>query len=299
MSAEAWTLESALPPIDISIELFPPKHAAAAMELAETLKPLAALGPRFFTVTSGAGGSEVDTTAIVVDGIREQTGLAVAAHITCVGRSRDDIGVVADRYWNDNIRHLVALRGDPPQGVEGGYAPAADGYAYAVDLIAGLKRQHDFEISAACYPETHPEAGSPEKDLDNLKRKVDAGACRLIGQYCFDTDQILRFRDRMAASGITVPFVPGVMPIRNFKQIKRFSGRCGASIPAWLESLFDSVESDSELHNIVAASVASEQCRRLIAEGFGHLHIYALNRAELATAIGRLVGSLGERRLAA
>lgn len=294
----AWTLAADLPRVRLSVELFPPKWPAEAMALLEQVDVLDVLEPAYYTVTSGAGGGTIDATKSVVEAVKEHTGRPVAAHLTCVGRSRAEINAVADAYWQAGIRHIVALRGDAPKGAEQ-YESRADGYAYATDLVAGLKARHDFEISVACYPETHPEAPNEVFDLDNLKRKVDAGADRVISQYCFDTDQVLRFRDRLAAANITVPFVPGIMPIHSFPQIKRFSERCGAGVPGWLIRLFDGVEPGSDLHKMVAASVAGEQSRRLVAEGFEQLHIYALNRAELSVAVFRLLGGRPALRLAA
>jgi methylenetetrahydrofolate reductase (NADPH) len=297
-SPAAWSLAAALPRVSFSVELFPPKWPAEAMALLEQVDVLEALDPAYYTVTSGAGGGTIDATKSVVEAVREHTGRPVAAHLTCVGRSRAEINAVADAYWQAGIRHIVALRGDAPKGADR-YEPRPDGYAYAADLVAGLKARHPFEISVGCYPENHPEASSEAFDLDNLERKVDAGADRLISQYCFDTEQMLRYRDKLSARNITVPFVPGIMPIHNFQQIKRFSERCGAGVPGWLVRLFDGVEPASDLHKMVAASVAGEQCRRLVAEGFGQLHLYALNRAELAVAVFRLLGGRPAMRLAA
>jgi methylenetetrahydrofolate reductase (NADPH) len=293
-----WTLAAELPRIRLSVELFPPKWPAEAMALLEQIDVLEAMEPAYYTVTSGAGGGAIDATRSVVEAVRDHTGRPVAAHLTCVGRSRAEINAVADAYWQAGIRHIVALRGDAPKGADR-YEPRPDGYAYGADLVAGLKARHPFEISVGCYPETHPEAASEAFDLDSLQRKVDAGADRLISQYCFDTDRMLRYRDTLAARGVTVPFVPGVMPIHSFPQIKRFSERCGAGVPGWLGRLFDGVEPGSDLHKMVAASVAGEQCRRLVAEGFDQLHFYALNRAELAVAVFRLLGGQPALRLAA
>ncbi len=294
----AWSLAADLPQVRLSVELFPPKWPAEAMALLEQIDVLEAMDPAYYTVTSGAGGGAIDATRSVVEAVRDHTGRPVAAHLTCVGRSRAEIHAVADAYWQAGIRHVVALRGDAPKGADR-YEPRPDGYAYAADLVAGLKARHPFEISVACYPEKHPEAPSDAFDLDNLRRKVDAGASRVISQYCFDTDAVLRFRDRLAANGIAVPLVPGIMPIHNFQQIRRFSERCGAGVPAWLVRLFDGIESGSDLHKMVAASVAGEQCRRLVAEGFDQLHLYALNRAELSVAVFRLLGGTPRLRLAA
>ena len=293
-----WTLAADLPRVRLSVELFPPKWPAEAMALLEQVDVLEALDPAYYTVTSGAGGGAIDATKSVVEAVKEHTGRPVAAHLTCVGRSRSEINAVADAYWQAGIRHIVALRGDAPKGADR-YEPRPDGYAYGADLVAGLKARHPFEISVGCYPETHPEAASEAFDLDNLERKVDAGADWLISQYCFDTEEVLRFRDKLAERRITVPFVPGIMPIHNFAQIKRFSERCGAGVPNWLIKLFDGVEAGSDLHKMVAASVAGEQSRRLVAEGFDQLHIYALNRAELSVAVFRLLGGRPALRLAA
>ena len=298
-ATKAWTLAAELPDVRLSIELFPPKWPDGAAALLEQVDILDVLGPAYYTVTSGAGGSgAIDATRGVVEAVRDHTGRPVAAHLTCVGRSRGEVDALADDYFAAGIRHIVALRGDAPKGSDR-YVPRPDGYAYGADLVAGLKARHPFEISVACYPEPHPEALSAEADLANLKRKVDAGADRIISQYCFDTDQVLRFRDKLAAAGITVPFVPGIMPIHNFVQIRRFSERCGAGIPAWLDKLFDGVAPGTDLHKMVAATVAGEQCRRLVAEGFGQLHLYALNRAELSVAVFRLLGGRSAMSMAA
>ncbi|MFO1069258.1 MAG: methylenetetrahydrofolate reductase [Geminicoccaceae bacterium] len=284
----AW-FGASLPPVELSIEVFPPKSPEAEARLWQNLQLFTAAKPRFISVTCGAGGGGQDGTYPLVLGIRDRFGLPVAAHLTCAASSCEGVDAIARRYWDNGIRHIVALRGDPPK-VGDRYEPRADGYAFASDLVAGLKRIAPFEISVGCYPEVHPEAGSPLADLDHLKRKVDAGADRLIGQYCFDTDRILRFRDALRIAGIEQEFVPGIMPIHAFSQIKRFSNACGASIPPWLEGLFDGVDEKSQLHAMVAASVVVEQCRRLAGEGLNKLHVYALNRAELPQALLRLLG---------
>jgi methylenetetrahydrofolate reductase (NADPH) len=285
----AW-LNEALPPVELSIEVFPPKGPEAAARLWSNLELFAAAGPRFISVTCGAGGSGEDGTYPLASAIQDRFGVPVAAHLTCAYSSREEIDALVRRYWERGIRRIVALRGDAPKGSDR-YVPRVDGYAYATDLVRGLKAVADFEISVGCYPEVHPEAAGAEADLDHLKRKVDAGACRLITQYCFDTDRILRFRDRIVAAGITAEYVPGIMPIHNFTQIKRFSQACGAGIPDWLERLFEGVEEGSTTHGMVAASVATEQCRRLAAEGLTAMHVYALNRAELPLAIRQLLGA--------
>jgi methylenetetrahydrofolate reductase (NADPH) len=279
-----------MPRVELSIEVFPPKGPEAAARLWSNLELFAAARPRFISVTCGAGGSGEDGTFSLASGIQERFSVPVAAHLTCAYASRAEIDALVGRYWDNGIRRIVALRGDAPKGAER-YEPRPDGYAYAADLVRGLKAVADFEISVGCYPETHPEAASAEADLENVRRKVEAGAVRLITQYCFDTDRILRFRDRLVAAGIDAEYVPGIMPIHNFAQIRRFSLACGASIPAWLERLFDGVPESSPTHGMIAASVAAEQCRRLAAEGLTRMHVYALNRAELPLAIRQLLGS--------
>jgi methylenetetrahydrofolate reductase (NADPH) len=285
----AW-LEEQLPPVELSIEVFPPKGPDAAARLWTNLEQFAALSPRFISVTCGAGGTGEDGTGPLAKAIQDRFKVPVAAHLTCAFASREAIDALVRRYWDEGIRRIVALRGDPPKGSDG-YAPRPDGYAYASDLVRGLKAVAGFEVSVGCYPETHPEAGSEAAEIENLKRKVDAGASRLITQYCFDTDRILRFRDKIAAAGIAAEYVPGIMPIHNFAQIKRFSLACGAGIPVWLERLFAGVDESSPTHGMVAASVATEQCRRLAAEGLTAMHVYALNRAELPLAIRQLLGA--------
>ena len=279
-----------MPAVELSIEVFPPKSPRRRPGSGRNLEQFVAVQPSFISVTCGAGGSGVDGTLPLVCAIQDRFGVPVAAHLTCAWSSRDEIDDLVREYWRQGVRRIVALRGDAPKGSDR-YTPRADGYAYASDLIAGLKAVADFEISAGCYPEVHPEAASAEADLDNLRRKVDAGATRLITQYCFDTDQILRFRDRLVAAGITAEYVPGIMPIHNFTQIKRFSQGCGAGIPAWLERLFEGVDETSPTHGMIAASVAADQCRRLAAEGLTRMHVYALNRAELPLAIRHLLGA--------
>ena len=272
----------------ISFEFFPPSTPQMEQKLWEALARLAPLSPRFVSVTYGAGGSTRARTQETVTAIYKRLGLRPAGHLTCVGASREEIDDVARRYWQAGVRHIVALRGDAPGG--GKYAPHAEGYAHAADLVAGLKKVADFEISVAAHPETQPDALSSEADLDNLKRKVDAGACRAITQYFFDVDVFLRFRDRAAARGITVPIVPGILPVTNFKQVQQFSARCGANVPRWLAGFFDGLDDDPETRKLVAAHVAGQQCRMLQEEGVQEFHFYTLNRPELTRAICRLLG---------
>lgn len=288
---EGWMSFAGAPTaeIELSIELFPPKTAAQAETLRLEAARLAALEPDLISVTCGAGGEGGRGTELLVHELRQRHRCKVVPHMTCVGSSRAEVDAQAQRYWDAGIRAVVALRGDLP-GMIGPYVPRPDGYAYASDLVAGLRRIGDFEIAVGGYPETHPAAPSAAFDLDNLARKVDAGASRIITQYCFDTDTLLRFRDRVVSRGIQAELVPGIMPVHNFAQIKRFSGMCGASVPAWLEALFHGIEDQPALRDMVAVGVAAEQCRRLIAEGLTHLHIYALNRSTLTTALCLLLG---------
>ncbi len=283
---------AALAPTDIqvSFEFFPPKTEKMQDTLWNSLKRLEPLAPKFVSVTYGAGGTTRERTHDTVVRIRRETSMVPAAHLTCVGAGRDDIDAVARRYWEAGIRHIVALRGDPPEGIGERYVPHPGGYAYAGDLVAGLKRIADFEISVAAYPETHPEAASPEADIDNLKRKIDAGATRAITQYFFDVDAFRRFMDRVAAAGITVPIVPGILPVTNFAQVVRFSNMCGASVPEWMAELFAGLDDDPETRKLVAATVAAEQCRALAADGVREFHFYTLNRADLTFAICHILG---------
>ncbi len=275
--------------VTVSFEFFPPKDEKMEQSLWACVERLAPVHPAFVSVTYGAGGSTRERTHSTVRKIQHDTGLQVAAHLTCVGASRDEVDEVASGYWEDGIRHIVALRGDPPEG-SAGYEPHPQGYAYAADLVAGLKRVADFEISVACYPETHPEAASPAADLDNLKRKIDAGATRAISQYFFDISSFLRFLERARAAGITVPIVPGILPVTNFRTVLKFSAMCGAAVPDWMRGLFDGLDDDPGTRKLVAALVAAEQCRALNAEGIGQFHFYTLNRADLSYAICHVLG---------
>jgi methylenetetrahydrofolate reductase (NADPH) len=276
-------------PPRVSFEFFPPKTEEMEARLWDAVKRLEPLGPRFVSVTYGAGGSTRERTHATVRRIRQETVLEPAAHLTCVAAPRDQIDAVAHDYWQAGIRHIVALRGDPPEGAAG-YALHPGGYAFAADLVRGLKRVADFEISVAAYPETHPEAQSAAHDLDNLKRKIDMGASRAITQYFFDVELYLRFRDRAAAAGIAVPIVPGILPVTNFAQVKKFSLSCGASIPGWMAGHFDGLDDDPDTRRLVAASIAAEQCRRLHQNGVHEFHFYTLNRADLIVAICHLLG---------
>ena len=273
----------------LSFEFFPPRTEALEQQLWSCIQRLAPLAPRFVSVTYGAGGSTQARTHATVTRILRDTNLTPAAHLTCVGATRDEVDAVARQYWDAGVRHIVALRGDAPPGTV--YEPHPGGYAYAADLAAGLKRVADFEISVAAYPETHPGAVSPDADLDNLKRKLDAGATRAITQYFFDSAIYLRFLDRCLAAGITAPIVPGIMPVSNFAQAARFSAMCGASVPAWLGHLFEQIDDDADTRRMIGAVVAAEQVRLLQANGVDEFHFYTLNRPDLTYAIAHLLGA--------
>lgn len=276
-------------PIQVSFEFFPPGDAAMEATLWQSVQRLAPLRPRFASVTYGADGSTRDRTHRVITRIKQETGLTAAPHLTCVGASKGEVLDVARQYWDQGIRNLVALRGDPPAGSTR-YAPHPQGYAYAADLVAGLREVGNFDISVAAYPETHPEAGSADSDLQNLRRKLDAGANRAITQFFFDTDNFLRFRDRCAAQGITASIVPGILPITRFSQVARFASRCGAQVPEWLAQRFAGLDDDAETRRMIAASVAIEQVARLRHHGINEFHFYTLNRAELTYAICHALG---------
>ena len=274
--------------VSVSFEFFPPKTEKMQEQLWESVSRLSPLKPSFVSVTYGAGGSTRERTHDTVLRLKRESGLAPAAHLTCVAASQDEVDEVARLYWQEGIRHIVALRGDPPEG--GKYEPHPQGYAYAVDLVKGLKKIGDFEISVAAYPETHPEALSPEDDLDNLKRKIDAGATRAITQYFFETATYLRFLERVRKAGINVPIVPGILPVTNFAQVQKFSAACGASVPKWMADLFQGLDNDPDTRRLVAATVTAELCRSLANEGVGDFHFYTLNRADLVYAICHILG---------
>lgn len=274
--------------IQVSFEFFPPGSDAMEQTLWASIERLAPLAPRFVSVTYGADGSTRERTHRVVRRILGETRLTGAPHLTCIGATRAQIQGIARRYWEEGVRHIVALRGDPPGG--GRYVPREDGFAYAADLVAGLKRVADFEISVAAYPEPHPESTGLEADFEVLRRKVDAGADRAITQFCFDTDCYLRFRDSCARRGIRAAIVPGILPIARFRQLQGFASRCGATIPAWLARRFEGLEDDTETCRMIAAAVAIEQVTQLQREGVNEFHFYTLNRAELTVAICHALG---------
>jgi len=286
------------PPISVSFEFFPANDPAMDATLWQSVQRLAPLAPRFASVTYGADGSTRDRTHALVKRIQTETELVGAPHLTCVGASREEVLEIARRYWNEGVRHIVALRGDAPQGSDL-YTPHAGGFAYGADLVAGLRSVADFDISVAAYPETHPEASSPAADLDNLRRKIDAGANRAITQFFFDNDDYLRFRDRCAAAGIGISIVPGILPITRFPQVTRFAARCGAKIPQWLADRFAGLDNDPETRGLIAANVAIEQVSRLREHGVNEFHFYTLNRAELTYAICHALGMRPQVREAA
>jgi methylenetetrahydrofolate reductase (NADPH) len=273
----------------VSFEFFPPADAAMEATLWSSIERLAPLAPRFVSVTYGADGSTRERTHQVVTRIQRETTLTGAPHLTCIGAARGEIVDIARAYWDEGIRHLVALRGDAPHGAAG-HTPHPDGFGYAAELVAALAAVAPFDISVAAYPEVHPEARSAEADLDNLKRKIDAGATRAITQFCFDTTVFLRFRDRCAAAGVRAPLVPGILPITRFPQVLRFATSCGASIPAWLHERFAGLDDDDDTRRMIAASVAIEQVEELKRHGVRDFHFYTLNRAALTYAICHALG---------
>ena len=278
--------------IDVSFEFFPPKTEKMEQTLWESIKTLEPLHPRFVSVTYGAGGSTRERTHATVERILKETQLTPAAHLTCVGASRDEIDAIAKDYWELGVRNIVALRGDPPEaGAK--YQPHPGGYANAAELVAGLKQVAPFDISVAAYPEVHPDSADKGADLDNLKRKVDAGADRTITQFFFSPDCFFRFRDAVAGAGIAVEIVPGILPVSNVAQTRRFAEMCGASIPGWLNDLFEGLDELPAARQLIAATVAAELCGQLYAGGVRHFHFYTLNRAELSYAICHLLGVRG------
>jgi methylenetetrahydrofolate reductase (NADPH) len=276
-------------PIRVSFEFFPPADEQMEATLWSSVERLAPLAPSFVSVTYGADGSTRERTHRVVTRIQQETTLTGAPHLTCIGAARGEILDIARGYWDEGVRHLVALRGDPPQG-DGGYRAHTDGFAFAAELVAALVRVAAFDISVAAYPEVHPEAHSAQADLENLKRKIDAGASRAITQFFYDTGTFLRFRDRCAAAGIGAPIVPGILPITRFAQVRRFAERCGARVPAWLQERFEGLEDDPETRRLIAANVAIEQVQELKGHGVTEFHFYTLNRAELTYAICHALG---------
>jgi methylenetetrahydrofolate reductase (NADPH) len=275
----------------ISFEFFPPKTAEMEKNLWETINRLAPLSPNFVSVTYGAGGSTRERTHSTIARLIRETDLLPAAHLTCVGASSGEIDEIVDRYHEVGVRHIVALRGDPATGIGTPYVAHPDGYRTSPELVAGIKKRHgDIEISVSAYPEKHPEARDFDADIDTLKAKVDAGATRAITQVFFDNDFYLRFLDRVRARGITIPIVPGIMPMHNFKQARNFVTRAGTTVPNWLAEKFDGLDDDVETRKLVAATVAAGQVQKLAKHGVDTFHFYTMNRADLVFAISHLLG---------
>jgi len=276
-------------PFSVSFEFFPPKTPESEETLWRAVKRLEPLGPQFVSVTYGAGGSTRERTHRTVRRILNESSLVPAAHLTCVAATREEVLAVADDYWAMGVRHIVALRGDPPADTTQ-YQAAPGGFAWASELVAGLRARHDFEVSVATFPEGHPDSRSLDAELDNLKRKIDAGATRAISQFFFDNWTYLRFVDRARKAGITVPIIPGIMPVTNFTQMTRFAEQAGATVPRSMAPLFEGLEHDPETRKLVAATVAAEQCQRLAEAGVTEFHFYTLNRADLAYALCHILG---------
>jgi methylenetetrahydrofolate reductase (NADPH) len=274
----------------VSFEFFPPKTEEMERTLWDSIARLAPIEPSFVSVTYGAGGSTRERTHATVKRILTETTLVPAAHLTCVAATREEVDEVVHAYRAAGVRHIVALRGDPPAGIGAKYEPYPDGYAYASDLVAGIRRAGDFEISVAAFPERHPESTSIEQDLDVMKRKIDAGASRAITQFFFENDLYFRFLDQVRARGIDIPIVPGILPVQNFKQAKNFAERAGASVPSWLADRFEGLDEDVATRKLVAAAVATEQVLGLAAQGVSDFHFYTMNRAELVFAICHQLG---------
>ncbi|MGE3625781.1 MAG: methylenetetrahydrofolate reductase [NAD(P)H] [Hyphomicrobiales bacterium] len=276
--------------LKVSFEFFPPKTDRMEEGLWRSISRLAPLSPNFVSVTYGADGSTRERTHNTVARILKETALRPAAHLTCVSAARDEVDAIIRSYWDLGVRHLVALRGDPQGGIGTRYAPHPQGYANAAELVAGIRKIADFEISVSAYPEKHPESATVEADLDMLQAKVDAGANRAITQFFFDNDLYYRYMDRVLARGISVPVTPGIIPIHNFKQISAFAGRCGTHMPSRIAHRFEGLENDPETLKLVAATVAAEQVMGLAAQGVTEFHFYTLNRADLVYAICHLLG---------
>ena len=274
----------------VSFEFSPPKTPEAEESLWEAIRRLEPLNPSFVSVTYGAGGSTRERTHRTVVRMLKETTLRPAAHLTCVDASKGEVDEVVQDYWDAGIRHIVALRGDPPGSLGGIYQPRADGYLNATDLTAGIKAVAPFEVSVSLYPQKHPESPSLDHDIDVLKAKVDAGATRAITQFFYDIDAFLFFTDKVRKAGITIPISPGIMPVSNFKGLKKMAAPCGIPLPNWLGNLFEGLDKDPETRKLIAGSVATEMCARLVEEGYSDLHFYTLNRADLVYAICRVLG---------
>jgi methylenetetrahydrofolate reductase (NADPH) len=277
------------PGLSVSFEFFPPRTPEMEKDLWHAISRLAPLGPIFVSVTYGAGGSTRERTHATIERILAETDLVPAAHLTCVGATRAEISEVVRRYWEAGVRHIVSLRGDPPGGLGVAYQPHPEGYLNAADLVAGIRREVDAEITVSAYPEKHPDSPTVEADLDMLAAKVDAGATRAITQFFFDNDRYFRYVDRVRARGIDVPVVPGILPVQNFNQVKQFAQRCGTSVPGWLARRFEGLDDDPATRKLIAATVAAEQVLDLVARGVRDFHFYTMNRADLVYAICHLL----------
>ena len=278
------------PPFQVSFEFFPPKTDVMEERFWESVHKLAPLKPRFVSVTYGAGGSTRERTLRMVSQIKAETGVDAAAHLTCVGASRAEVDQVVHAYKTAGIKRIVALRGDPPEGVGKPFTPHPEGYRSAAELVAGIEKIGGFDISVAAYPEKHPQSLNWDVEIDNLKRKLDAGASRAITQMFFDNRYYFDLRERAAKAGITAPIVPGIQPIHSFKQISGFAAKCGASMPDWVAARFEGLEEDPETHALVASAVAAEQVIELIDAGVTEFHFLTLNRSNLVLALARLLG---------
>lgn len=294
LARRPWPTTPLRPGVEVSFEFFPPATPAGEANLATCAATLEPLGPKFVSVTYGAGGTTQDRTRAAVQSLATETDMAVAGHLTCVGATREQLGEVIDDYISLGVNHIVALRGDAPDGQSDQSVPG--GYRDAAELVAGIRahvagtQAEDMQISVGAYPEVHPKAASPQADLDSLKAKLDAGADRALTQFFFDTDAFLRFLDSARGAGITAPIVPGIMPVANFTNICRFSERCGTTIPDWMHVLFADLDDAPEVHQMVAATVAAEQCRRLAEHGVNQFHFYTMNKPELTAATCRILG---------
>jgi methylenetetrahydrofolate reductase (NADPH) len=276
--------------IEVSFEFFPPKTEEMETALWESIERLAPLRPKFVSVTYGAGGSTRERTHSTVARIVRETSIKPAAHLTCVGATRAEVDEVARGYWQAGVRHIVALRGDPQGGLGTAYAPTPGGYAHSTDLVRGLRAIGDFEISVSAYPEKHPESANFDQDIDVLKAKIDSGATRAITQFFFENDLYFRFLDRVLAAGITIPIVPGVTAVQNFKQTANFARKTGASVPEWLGERFAGLDDDPQTRRLIAAAVAAEQVFDLLDRGVEQFHFYTMNRADLVYAVCHLLG---------
>ncbi len=276
--------------LHVSFEFFPPKTDAMNKKLWSSVEKLAPLAPDFVSVTYGAGGSTRERTHETVARILKETGLPVAAHLTCVAATKDEIDKVLKSYWEAGIRHIVALRGDPPGGAGEPYTPHCDGYANAAELAAGARKVAPFEITVGCYPEKHPDSPSYAADIDMLKRKIDAGATRAITQFFYDNTVYLKYLERVRAAGIDIPIVPGIMPMTNFKGVRKMADVCGTTLPGRLVKLFQNLDDDPATRQLIAATVAAEQCLDLAEYGVNHFHFYTLNRDDLAFALCHMLG---------